>query len=184
MPLPRRRDAGSSGAPVLNLPHARVRLLSVEEHTEPRQVTRKADGAKFTLDPQFNVTVEVIDDGNDGTDNGARFYEGFRYKQDDNGEWFLQENSKLGALASIVKPGYFDDPSIPELTASDLTGFEMLCRVKPKKNPTTGIVIGSTIDWETMLRAPEDKVGSFSSKSRESSAESSADESDWEDIPF
>jgi hypothetical protein len=26
----------------------------------------------------------------------------------------------------------------------------MFCRIKPKKNPTTGQVTGSTIDWETM----------------------------------
>ena len=182
MPLPRRRDAGSSGAPVLNLPHARVKLLSVEEHIEPRQVTRKADGAKFTLDPQFNTTVEVVDDGKDGSDNGVRFYESFRYKQDEEGGWRNQENSKLGALTAIVKPGYFLDDSIPDLEAADLTGFEMFCRIKPKRNPSTGSVAGSTIDWETMMAASapaKEKVGSSSGASGVP-----GDDPDWEDIPF
>jgi hypothetical protein len=187
MPLPRRKETGASQAPVLNLPHCRVKFLSVEEYEEPRTVTRKSDGATFTLDPQFNVSVEVVDDGNDGSHDGQRFYESFRYKQDDNGEWFLQENSKLGALAAIAKPGYFDDATIPPLSASDLTGFEMLCRVKPKKNPSTGAVLGSTIDWETMLAAPDDegeKVGTFTSTARSASEADEREDDDWERIPF
>jgi hypothetical protein len=154
MPLPRKKDAGSSEAPVLNLLRAHVRLVDVQEHTEPYTITRKADNATFTLDPQFSCTVEVIDDGQSGGDNGAKFFEGFRYKQDKNGKWFNQENSKLGALTQVVKPGYFEDDSIPELDAEDLEGFEMLCRIKPKKNPSTGAVTGSTIDWETMQALP------------------------------
>src|SRR5215218_6017495 len=115
MPLPRKKDDGSSGAPVLNILRAHVRLTDVEEYTEPYTVTRKSDGRTFTLDPAFNVTVEVVDDGQDGAD-----------------DWINQENSKLGALTEVVKPGYFEDDSIPELDTEDLEGFEMLCRVKPK----------------------------------------------------
>src|ERR687889_2642932 len=157
MPLPRNTGAGSSGAPVLNLLRAHVRLTDVVEHTEPFTVTRKSDGATFTLDPQFKCTVEVIDDGQGGADNGAKFFEGFRYKnteKDGSGDWINQENSKLGTLTEVVKPGYFEDDSIPELDAEDLEGFEMLCRIKPKKNPSTGVVTGSTIDWETMQPLP------------------------------
>jgi hypothetical protein len=57
-------------------------------------------------------------------------------------------------LTKVVKPAYFEDAAIPDLTAGDLEGFEMLCRVKPKKNPNTGAIIGSTIDWETMQPLP------------------------------
>jgi hypothetical protein len=150
MPLPRKRDAGGTNAPVLNLLNAHVRLSDVEEHTEPYVVTRKSDGAQFTLDPGFKCTVEIVDDGADGTDNGAKFYETFKYKQDQDGSWINKENSKLGQLTGVSKPGYFADESIPELDENDLEGFEMRCRIKPKKNPTTGQVLGSTIDWETM----------------------------------
>jgi hypothetical protein len=81
MPLPRKKDDGSSGAPVLNIFRAHVRFVDVEEHVEPYAITRKSDKATFTLDPQFSCTVEVVDDGRGGDDNGARFFEGFRYKQ-------------------------------------------------------------------------------------------------------
>ena len=157
MPLPRKKDDGSSGAPVLNIPNARVRLTDVEEHVKPYTVTRKSDGMSWTLDPAFNCTVEIVDDGADGSDNGVTFFESFKYKnekKDKSGGWINQQNSKLGALTEVVKPGYFDDDSIAELDASDLEGFEMKCRIKPKKNPSTGAVTGSTIDWETMRPVP------------------------------
>ena len=169
------KDAGgSSGAPVLNLLRAHVKLTDVEEYTEPFTVERKSDGATFTLDPQFKCTVEVVDDYDDGRANGTTFFESFRYKQTKDGEWINQENSKLGMLTKAVKPDYFDDESIPALTEDDLEGFEMHCRVKPKKNPNTGKIIGSTIDWETMKPLPTQKVVA--------SAAAQEDE-DWDDIP-
>jgi hypothetical protein len=174
MPLPRKKGAGSSGAPVLNLSRAHVRLTDVEEHVEPYTITRKSDKATFTLDPQFGCTVEVIDDGQGGDDNGAKFFEGFRYKQDKKGKWFNQENSKLGMLTNVVKPGYFEDPAIPELDADDLEGFEMLCRIKPKKN-SSGQVAGSTIEWDSMQALPnKEKVA----------AAASEEDKDFLDIPF
>jgi hypothetical protein len=177
VPLPRKKDAGGSGALVLDIPNAHVRLTDVEEHVEPHTVTRKSDGRTFTLDPAFNCTVEVVDDGQGGAGNGARFFEAFKYKnteKDGSGDWINQENSKLGALTEVVKPGYFDDDSISELEASDLEGFEMMCRIKPKKNPSTGAVTGSTIDWETMQRIPTKETG----------ASLAAEEDDSSDIPF
>ena len=174
MPLPRKKDAGSSDALVLNILRAHVKLTDVEEHTEPFTVTRKSDGATFTLDPQFKCIVEVVDDGQGGGDNDAKFFDGFRYKQYKNGEWFNQKNSKLGAVSEVVKPGYFEDDTIPELTASDLEGFEMLCRIKPKKN-ASGQTTGSTIEWDTMQPLP----------TKETVATAGAEEEDdFSDIPF
>ena len=178
MPLPRKKDAGSSGAPVLDILNARVRFVDVEEHVEPYSITRKSDGMSWTLDPAFTCTVEVVDDGADGSDNGTTFFESFKYKnekKDKSGDWINQQNSKLGALTEVVKPGYFDDDAIAALDASDLEGFEMMCRVKPKKNPSTGAITGSTIDWETMRPAP----------TREKLAAVAAEEDeDFDDIPF
>ena len=178
MPLPRKKDAGSSGAPVLDILNARVRFTDVEEHTEPYSITRKADGMSWTLDPAFTCTVEVVDDGQGGAGNGTRFFESFKYKntaKDKSGEWINQQNSKLGALTEVVKPGYFDDETIPELDASDLEGFEMMCRIKPKKNPSTGAITGSTIDWETMRQVPtREKVAAVAAEEDE----------DFDDLPF
>jgi len=174
MPLPRKKDASGNGAPILNIPMAHVRLTNVEEHTEPYTITRKSDGATFTLDPAFNCAVEVIDDGQDGSNNGARFFESFRYKQDKEGGWFNQKNSKLGAVTELKKPAYFDDDTIPALEASDLEDFEMLCGIKPKRNPSTGAVTGSTIDWETMRPLPKEKEA----------AAVDAEEDEYSDLPF
>ncbi len=182
MPLPRKKDAGGSGAPVLDLLNAHVRLTDVVEHTEPYTISRKSDGQIWTKDPDFSCTVEIIDDGADGTSNGAKFFESFKYKEDKDpktgkklGTWGNQENSKLGALTQVVKPGYFEDDSIPELSEDDLEGFEMMCRIKPKKNPSTGAVTGSTIDWETMRPLPnKEKVATVSAEEDE----------DFSDIPF
>ena len=174
MPLPRKKDAGSSGAPVLDILNAHVRILDVEEHVEPFTVTRKSDGAEFTYDPQFSCTIEVLDDGQGGADNGAKFFEKFKYKKDKGGGWHNQENSKLGMLTRVVKPGYFDDDSIPELEASDLEGFEMKCRIKPKKNQG-GTITGSTVEWDTMRPLPtKAKVAAVAAE----------EDDDFGDIPF
>ena len=178
MPLPRSKDAGSSGAPVLDILNAHIRLIDVEEHVEPYAVTRKSDGMSWTFDPDISCTVEIVDDGQDGTQNGTKFFEAFKYKntkKDKSGSWENKLNSKLGALTEVVKPGYFEDDSIPEIDEDDLEGFEMMCRIKPKKNPSTGTVTGSTIDWETMRPLPtKEKVATAASEESD----------DFSDIPF
>ena len=178
MPLPRRKDDGTGGASVLDIMKARVKLSDVEEHVEQFSVNRKSDGATFTLDPRFKCTVEIVDDYDDGTNNGATFFESLKYKQTNDGRWENQENNKLRMLAKAVKPGYFEDESIPELTEEDLEVFEMHCRVKPKKNPNTGQIVGSTIDWETMKPLPAQKAAA------QAAQEPEIDESDFDDIPF
>jgi hypothetical protein len=178
MPLPRQKDDGSGGAPVLNILRAHVRLFDVEEHTEPYTVTRKSDGKQFELDPAFTCTIEVIDDGQGGDDNGVTFFESFKYKQDKNGAWTNKENSKLGQLTKVVKPGYFEDSSIPDLTAEDLEGFELYCRIKPRKDPQSGKVLGSVTDWETYKAIPTKVVAISAATSAQ------AEEAAFKDIPF
>jgi hypothetical protein len=178
MPLPRKKDAGGAGAPVLDLLNAHVRLVDVEEHVEPYTITRKSDGQSWTKDPDFGCTVEIVADGQDGKEDGTKFFESFKYKnteRDKSGDWENRENSKLGALTAVIKPGYFEDDSIPELEESDLEGFEMMCRIKPKKNPTSGAITGSTIDWETMRPLP--------TKAKLAAVAAEEDE-DFGDIPF
>ena len=190
MPLPRKKDdATTGGAPILNIPRAHVKLFDVEEYEKPYAVERKRDGAKFTLDPGFNCNVEVLNDHRDGSDNGTRFFESFKYKQDrKTGKWFNKENSKLGSVTKVVKPGYFQDETISPLMADDLEGFEMICRVKPKKNPTNGEVVGSTIDWETMEALPskrKKKPADREAAPAQTDAEpEDLNEDEWSDIPF
>ncbi len=186
MPLPRSKDDGTNGAPVLDIMKAHVKLFDVEERTEPFTVTRKSDGSTFTLDPQFKCSVEILDDYDEDTDDGETFFESFKYKKNRDGEWCLKANSKLGELAKVVKPGYFEDDTIPDLTADDLEGFELRCRIKPKKNPQTGRVVGSTTDWETMRRLPE----RWNEQQKPGSVETNDDkpvedpEEDFDSLPF
>jgi hypothetical protein len=164
---------------VYDIMKARVRLFDVEEHIEPFTVTRKSDGATFTLDPQFKCQVEVVDDYSDGSFNGEKFFESFRYKWNKREErWENAENSKLGALTKVCKPNYFEDRRIPDLTADDLEDFEMDCRIKPRKTPD-GRVTGTTIDWETMRPVQ----GAVERSRVAKQAEIEADE-DFADLPF
>ena len=155
-----------------------MRLLDVVEHVEPYTVTRKKDGAEFSYDPDFKCTVEVVDDGADGTDNGTKFFERFRYKMDKSGAWHNQENSKLGMLAKVVKQGYFEDPSIPELEAEDLEGFEMMCSIKPSRN-LNGVVVGSSVEWDTMR-----PVRKLTTVPDQGPPEMDEEEEDFDSIPF
>jgi hypothetical protein len=179
MPKPRQKDDGGSGAPILDILSAHVRLEDVAEYEEPYEVTRERDGATFKLDPGFNCKVVVVAghdaDGEDAKDE--TFFEKFRYsntEKDKTGEWILKENSKLGRLAKVVHPDYFTDDSVPDLSEEDLKGFEFLCSIVPKKVPDTGKVIGSMIAWESIRRLPA-RVGAPSGE---------IDEGDFEDIPF
>jgi hypothetical protein len=175
MPLPRRKESGATAAPILNLLRARIKLVDVEEYETPRQVTRRSDNATFTLDPQFSCTVEVLDDGENGDYNGSRFFESFRYKQDpETGEWILRQYSKLGVLAEIVRPGYFDDEDLESLSEYDLEGFQLLARIKPKKN-SAGKAVGSILEWDSLSAVP---TRTTSSKAEQEEIE------DWEGLPF
>jgi hypothetical protein len=180
MPKPRQKDDGTSGAPVLDILSAHVRLEDVTEHEEPYETTRERDGATFRYDPGFNCKVVIVrghdSEGEDA--KGETFFEKFRYantKKDKSGEWILKENSKLGKLAKVVNTDYFEDESIEDLSEEDLEGFEFVCSIIPKKIPDSGKVIGSTIAWESMRRLPA-KVGP--------SGAVEVEEEDFEDIPF
>ena len=50
----------------------------------------------------------------------------------------------------------------------------MMCRIKPKKNPTNGAITGSTIDWETMRPLP----------TKAKAAVVAEEDADFDDIPF
>jgi hypothetical protein len=124
-------------------------LIDVEEHVEPYTITRKSDKATFTLDPQFSCTIEVIDDGRAVITTAQSSSKASATSKEKTASGSNQENSKLGMLTNVVKPSYFEDPSIPELEASDLEDFELMGRIKSKKNPS-GQATGSTIEWDTM----------------------------------
>jgi hypothetical protein len=121
-----------SAAPVIELPQAKIRILEAELHPEPYEVTSKT-GSTFTIDPNLNCQLQIVDDLSDGTYDGAKFYDSFKLKQDeDSGDWTIRDGTKLGALAKAYYGNDFFETDTP-FDEEDLIEFVFMSRVEPKK---------------------------------------------------
>ena len=166
-----------SAAPVIELPQAKIRILETELHPEPYEVTSKT-GSTFTIDPNLNCQLQIVDDLSDGAYDGAKFYDSFKLKQDeDSGEWTIRDGTKLGALAKAYYGNDFFETDTP-FDEEDLIQFVFMSRVEPKKNFSTGKVTGSMLNWETIMAVPKPK------KNAPVQAVEPIDEEDFSDIPF
>jgi len=166
-----------SAAPVIELPQAKIRILEAELHPEPYEVTSKT-GYTFTIDPNLNCQLQIVDDLSDGAYDGAKFYDSFKLKQDeDSGEWTIRDGTKLGALAKAYYGNDFFETDTP-FDEEDLIQFVFMSRVEPKKNFSTGKVTGSMLNWETIMAVPKPK------KNAPVQAVEPIDESDFSNIPF
>src|ERR687895_402209 len=107
-----KKSAGNSGgAPSLDILAAKLRIVEAELSLEEREVNLD-NGRTFMAEPNLNVKIEVVANMVDpGVDEGVRFYDRFKLKKDDDGEWSFAKYSKLGNLI-IVRYGedWFDDP--------------------------------------------------------------------------
>ena len=145
-----------SMAPVIELPQAKIMVLEAELHPEPYEVTSKT-GNTFTIDPNLNCQLQIVDDLSDGTYDGAKFYDSFKLKQDeDSGDWTIRDGTKLGALAKAYYGNDFFQTDTP-FDEEELIGFVLMSRVEPKKNFTTGAVTGTMLNWETIMAVPKPK---------------------------
>jgi hypothetical protein len=167
-----------SAAPVIELPQAKIRILEAELHPEPYEVTSKT-GNTFTIDPNLNCQLQILDDLSDGAYDGAKFYDSFKLKQDeDSGEWTIRDGTKLGALARAYYGNDFFETDTP-FDEEDLIQFVFMSRVEPKKNFSTGKVTGSMLNWETIMAVPKPKK-----KNAPVQAVEPIGEEDFSDIPF
>jgi hypothetical protein len=168
-----------SVAPVIELPQAKIKILEAELQPEPYEVTSKT-GNTFTIDPNLNCQLQIVDDLSDGEHDGAKFYDSFKLKQDeDTGEWTIRDGTKLGALAKAYYGNDFFETDAP-FDEEDLIGFEFLSRVEPKRNFTSGKVTGSMLNWETIMAVPKPKK-----KNAPAPVQVEEDpEEDFSDIPF
>lgn len=180
MPL-KKAQKKESTAPVLDIPVAQVKIQSAELYEEPREITTEA-GSTFTVDPNFNCLIEIVDDFGDGTHDGVTFYESFKLKQDDDGDWELRDGTKFGAL---VKARYGNDffQTEQEFDEADFEDFVFQAKVQPKKNFSTGQVVGSTLHYETIMAIPTPKKKGEPKTEAEAQAQLE-DEKDFDDIPF
>jgi hypothetical protein len=168
-----------SAAPVIELPQAKIMILEAELHPEPYEVTSKT-GSTFTIDPNLNCQLQIVDDLSDGEYDGAKFYDSFKLKQDEeSGDWTIRDGTKLGALAKAYYGNDFFETDAP-FDEEDLVGFVFMSRVEPKKNFTTGKVTGSMLNWETIMAVPKPKK---KAPAPVQAAETEEDD-DFSDLPF
>jgi hypothetical protein len=148
-----KKSATSGGAPSLDLLAAKLRILEAELSLEEKEVNLN-DGRSFMAEPNLNVKVEVIKNlVESGNDEGVRFYDRFKLKKDDDGDWVFAKYSKLGNLISVrYGEGWFEDPSA-EFEESDFEDFEFVAQVEPKTDSKGKPLTGSTINWKSMRPA-------------------------------
>jgi len=147
-------------APVVTIPQAKVKLVDVEFHSEPRELTTKDGTRTFTVDPGLNAQVVVVDDMDDGTYDGLKFYQNFRMKwNEDDERWEIRDGTALGNLFRAKYGQRFDFESEEdfEFDEDDFENFAYMTKVVPKKNPSTKQEIGSMCHHETIMAMPDPK---------------------------
>src|SRR5918993_2953312 len=175
-----KKSAGNSGAPSLDILAAKLRIVEAELSLEEREVNLD-NGRTFMAEPNLNVKVEVVANMVDpGVDEGVKFYDRFKLKKDDDGDWSFAKYSKLGNLL-VVRYGedWFDDPRA-EFEEADFEDFEFIAQVEPKTDSKGKPLTGSTINWKSIRPTGEaeekEAKGARASAARE-------EEEDFDKIP-
>jgi hypothetical protein len=181
MVLVKKSAGNSGGVPSLDILAAKLRIVEAELSLEEREV-KLDNGRTFMAEPNLNVKVEVVANMVDpGVDEGVRFYDRFKLKKDDQGDWSFAKYSKLGNLI-IVRYGeeWFDDPRA-EFEEADFEDFEFIAQVEPKTDSKGKPLTGSTINWKSIRPAG----GAEEKEAKEARASAAREEEDdFDKIPF
>ena len=115
-------------------------------------------------------------------DEGVKFYDRFKLKKDEDGDWTFAKYSKLGNLISVrYGEDWFEDPTA-EFEEADFEDFEFIAQVEPKTDPKGKPLAGSSINWKSMRPAggADEKEAALG----EAKAAAEAEEGeDFDDIP-
>jgi hypothetical protein len=143
----------SGGAPSLDILAAKLRIVEAEYIDEPYEVNLD-NGRSFEADPNVNIRVEVLKNlVEPGKDEGEKFYDRFKLKQDRNGDWVFARYSKLGNLMMVLYGQvWFEDEEVG-FDENDLLDFEFIAQVEPKQDNNGKPLAGSTINWKSMRPA-------------------------------
>ncbi len=173
-----KKSATSGGAPSLDILAAKLRIVEAELSLEEKQVNLD-NGRSFMAEPNLNVKVEVIKNlVEPGKDEGVRFYDRFKLKKDDDGDWIFAKYSKLGNLIDVrYGEEWFENDA--EFKVEDFEGFEFVAQVEPKTDPKGKPLTGSTINWKSLRAA-----GGAEEKEAEEKVAEAEEEEDFSDIPF
>jgi len=175
------KSATGGGVPSLDILAARLRIVEAELSLEEKEV-KLDNGRSFTAEPNLNVKVEVLANLVDpGVDEGVKFFDRFKLKKDDDGEWAFLKYSKLGNLIVVrYSEEWFDDPNA-EFEESDFEGYEFVAQVEPKTDSKGKPLTGSTINWKSIKPAG----GAEEKAAKEKAVEAVAEEAtDFREIPF
>jgi hypothetical protein len=158
-----------SNAPIIEVALATCKLSDVEFRPEPVEITTKDGSRSFTVDPGLNAQVEIVDDHSDGEHDGVKFYQNLKLKWNEAEEyWELRDGTSLGAMAR-AKYGndFFED-------------FQFMCKIVPKKNPSTGQLVGSMCHHETIMGMPTKKKKSYKAVQRGEAQNNK----DFDELPY
>jgi hypothetical protein len=172
-----KKSVTGGGAPSLDILAAKLKIVEVEYRSEPYEV-KMDSGRTFEADPNVNVKVEVVQNlVEPGKDEGVKFYDRFKLKQDDDGDWVFSKYSKLGNLMMVrYGPDWFEDEKAG-FDQADLLDFEFIARIEPKQDRNGKPLPGSSIDWKSMRPA-----GGADEVVAADNVED--DEEEFSDIPF
>jgi hypothetical protein len=177
-----KKSAGNSGGtPSLDILAAKLQIIEAELSLEEREVNLD-NGPTFMAEPNLNVKVQVVANMVDpGVDEGVKFFDRFKLKKDDQGDWSFAKYSKLGNLI-IVRYGeeWFDDPRA-EFEEADFEDFEFIAQVEPKTDSKGKPLTGSTINWKSIRPAG----GAEEKEAKEARASAAREEEeDFDKIPL
>lgn len=174
-----KKSASGGGAPSLDILAAKLRVLEPELTLEEKKVEPEK-GKAFMAEPNLNLKLEVVKNlVEPGVDEGVKFFDRFKLKKDDDGDWTFAKYSKLGNLIKL-KYGeeWFD--SDEEFNENDFLDLEFIAQVEPKTDPKGNPLAGSTINWKSIRPA-----GGKDEAEVEEATEAKADEDvDGEEAPI
>jgi hypothetical protein len=178
-----KKSAGSGGTPSLDILAAKLRIIEAELSLEEKEIDLD-NGRSFMAEPNLNVKVEVMKNlVEPGLDEGARFFDRFKLKKDDDGDWTFAKYSKLGNLIVLrYGEGWFENPSA-EFEEADFEGFEFIAQIEPKTDSKGNLLNGTSINWKSLRSAGGAEEREAEIRERRATTEA-RNEEDFSDIPF
>jgi hypothetical protein len=175
-----KKSASGGGAPSLDILAAKLRIVEAELTLEEKEV-KPEKGAPFMAEPNLNCLIEVVKNlVNPGVDEGVKFYDRFKLKKDEDGDWTFAKYSKLGNLIQVrYGEDWFDsDAGFEE---ADYEGFEFIASIEPKNDRKGNPLPGTVVNWKNIRPAG----GADEKEAKEQVVEDEKEEEeDFEDIPF
>jgi hypothetical protein len=175
-----KKSASGGGAPSLDILAAKLRIIEAELTLEEKEV-RPDKGAPFMAEPNLNCLIEVIKNlVEPGQDEGVKFYDRFKLKKDEDGEWTFAKYSKLGNIIQVrYGEDWFDDETA-EFEEADFEGFEFIASIEPKTDRKGNPLSGTVVNWKNIRSAG----GADEKEAKAKAAAAEEAEDDFEEIPI